>query len=1562
MKQTNNAIKFLMAQYRAIFKNANIAMLAAIAASALAAGQAQAAAASATVTKWSEIPTAAGTTYDGTNQKITITATNTDKENQTAAGGFDIVLTGGTSGTNFIKGNQGKNAFGPAPDAETAPTTSITLNASTGKADGAYLDIGAAADASAEVTVTNVKNLAGTLTVTGGTKASKLLATNIQIGPDAQASRAGEAVAVVALAGSGEIGSATNTEKFDILTGGELKFTAAKAKAASKSGINLNGGKITVVAAATDAAIEGKLNVNNGTVDVAEDGVLTVSGLTTVNSGTVTVSGAESKKGTLTLNGGLTQNGGKIDLKAAKTGGILNVSGNTLVTDGEFSIGSGAVAKFQGNAEFAKDKLTVANGAKIQLGDDLKKGATRTLKVDSSNIKGMLATAEAISGSGAAGSKFVLQLTDSDVIDLSSADANVVKDADGTVSDGIKIDTATLVIKGDKAKFHAKELLTGATQYDFNTLAVGSGASATEQTFKLDGKSVLTVRNALTAKDNGSLKTLTIADGTLNLVATDGVTGTVKADAIVLNHNDSKLGVDGGVWNVKDLTLTSGNATISNAEVDVAGTLSIGDQAGSLTATASIVDVSGTPDDSTGVVPETDKAKLSVKKAQGIKLANTSELHVKASDIFKVEGGKLTVEAKDFVQNGVSGDATTALELKGFTGTLTEEQLQELVAGVGFGGVISGIKVDVKAQDGVSIDKITAGSDAYKDTVVTVDKEVAGTYSVEGVSLGSTQTELSIAKGSMTLNNPESGKFVAKGNDVAGVKLTDASSALVLAGSGEIGAIDAKASGNGSVTIGQLSDGGKVAIGAVGATNQVGTLTVNENVNLTANGAVKVGTLTVDQGVSLNANGDITAEAFSFKGKTLNADGKTITVGGAGKKVEILGGDITAKSLTLATGHDSDVVIAGGANLDLGKLSAIKDKTIAVGQGGADGLGAVVDTDVLALNSGTIFIDPEYGKAASVVFAKSFTDANVDNETDAGLMGGKAVVGANAALAVGFDSEEAARQVLGQYLTNKDGFESPAAPATLAAADAATTTKVANALVLNKQISVGEKDGILVDTSKTYDPTKQVTASDNNVTVGANSALIITDNVYTTAAGGEKQGAAIKFTHSTSGSVSLDASSSVILSGDFDAKDNGLKIFDRDASVSTSKAPAITGNGAKVYSLNGMLSGVIGTDGTVSQLQFKDNGVAYRDASAPVTQMMLNKVKGEYKQNAGKGMVGYDYLTELSKGDSAAALDAVTHAATYAGAQQAAVASVTTMADAMFGRVGAVGVEAASISATGSQANGGVWVSPMYKSVDSDGFGSQGASYGSDVDLAGVAFGADTVNGNMRFGAVFNIGSGDAEGKGQGNGLKDEFDYYGFGIYSAMGFGNFALVGDASLTVISHDVEGFSGVQKFGNARGEADTTAVTMGLTGQYTFATPAVDVTPHLGARFIRLKTDSYDVNSDLGVIATTDFEVQNVFSVPLGVTLSKAFVAGGWSLAPSADLTLTFNTGDTEAKSSTYVYGAEGLDLTAEVLDEVTYGLTVGLGAQYGAFGTSFGINYTGSSNTDSFGVNAQARYMF
>ena len=113
-------------------------------------------------------------------------------------------------------------------------------------------------------------------------------------------------------------------------------------------------------------------------------------------------------------------------------------------------------------------------------------------------------------------------------------------------------------------------------------------------------------------------------------------------------------------------------------------------------------------------------------------------------------------------------------------------------------------------------------------------------------------------------------------------------------------------------------------------------------------------------------------------------------------------------------------------------------------------------------------------------------------------------------------------------------------------------------------------------------------------------------------------------------------------------------------------------------------------------------------------------------------------------------------------------------------------------------------------------------------------------------------------------------------------------------------------------------------------------VDVTPHLGARFIRLNTDSYDSPTSAdGVSRYYRLRCTERILVPVGVTLSKAFVAGGWSLAPSADLTIAFNTGDTDAKANTQFNSSKPMSVATntEVLDEVTYGLTLGLGAQYG-----------------------------
>ena len=834
------------------------------------------------------------------------------------------------------------------------------------------------------------------------------------------------------------------------------------------------------------------------------------------------------------------------------------------------------------------------------------------------------------------------------------------------------------------------------------------------------------------------------------------------------------------------------------------------------------------------------------------------------------------------------------------------------------------VKVDATGE--LTTDNAVQGlqTDAYNDKTLNVadasKNNITSAFSVGNVNVKAEQDVKLAAGGSLILNNASAengkGNFVTKqsgsGTAVGGVQFTDAANSLTLVGAGNIASITAGTDKHGSVVIGQGGEPVKAGAVTVVAGNSIG-----------ANGT-QINDLTLNAGSSLTVeSGDVfTVNLDSQAGTVVDVKGGITT-----NDLQFIGTSLKANSLELTSGSGqtpNENLIAGGAKVELGSLKLADKQLLEIGQNSdvpENSTTASVYAGTLDLNTGSVFVDPSSAIGYSLLAVNNLSGTVTGNQ--AGTLNGTVTVGNNGVFGVGFENDQVLVDMLAKYTD----------PATGALGD------FKSALVLNKQVTLDKtNDGLTVDPAASG-----ASATAGKIELKSGSGLVITDNVYTVDGQGNKQGSAITF---TSGTVNVDGSK-LVLVGDFSGADKAFKVFDG--------ATSITGT-MTIESANGLLTGALdnakGTVGLSFDRTAADKVGAFADASAPVRELLFGKLSGDVK---GQGL-GFDLISDVATSSlSGAVADAAAHAATYAGAQQAAVLSVTTMADAMFGRVGAVGVEAASIAATGSQVNGGVWLTPMYKSMDADGFNAEGASYGSDVDAAGVAFGADSVNGNMRFGAVFNIGSGDAEGKGNGNGLKDEFDYYGFGIYSAMGFGSFALVGDASMTVVSHDVQGLG-------LKGKADTTAVTMGVTGQYTVATPMVDVTPHLGARFIRLNTDSYDLVSADGVVATTDFDVQNVFSVPLGVTLSKGFTTGGWTLAPSADLSITFNSGDTEAKSSTTFTGVKAINLNTEVLDEVQYGLTVGLGAQYGAFGTSFGINYTGSENTDAFGVNAQCRYMF
>ena len=1483
MKQTNNAIKFLMAQYRAIFKNANIAMVAAMAAAALAAGQAQAAT---PIVDWANLTTAV-TQVNAENQ-LEITAADNPAANNNA---FNIEV---TAGTHTIVGTKAGGAVN-----YTAKSGTISLNG-----QGVTLGIGdpAGTNSGAAVTLKELNVFNGTATIGDKNQKSSLTATKLYIGnkpadPETPAPTAA-ATGKVVVGKNGSITLSDAASSFEIAAGGELNFADGVSDAdtvSSNNGIKLNGGTISVTAptAATAAVIEGGITSTNGTISLA---------------------GAKNQNSSLTVSGDVTFDGDS---------GALSVgqSGSLIVDAGQLKLGN----------------ATVTNNGTIEIKNFKDDTAEKSvLDISQAQYDAIFAGKLSLSGASAT-QNFKLNVTDGEV-DLNK----ILTDAGAISGDKLALQQSNVHFSAKAATFDKAAITVAAEKkLTFDKLTAGTAGA-----FKITGSDI-TIKNNLTVTKATTADLTIDGNGTLNLDGV-GADNVISASKITLGQTGTSSG---------SLVVKAGDWSIGSVAVTNSGAFQLKGGSVTLNENASL----SIADDSVTI----DNAKLDASKAgvidlgvaSAISLSNGAKLILDSADVYEVsKAGDVTLTSGDgtaaskFVKDAVkAADGNTYLQLntKDKVDAALAKKIRAAMATTFAGFLDFGDKLEALPEGQVEYGSqdFTAGVNGlYGNTqiVMKTDNQVKDSLSAANLKLSGSGSDVvaDVTAGkTLVLSNAATkhgnNMFIQDASGaVAGVQL-GAGSALALNGDGAVGSIKAAADKNGSVTIGgDVNGNGTVTVkGAIGdSTKAIKSLTVNKDSHLVVEGIKGV---TADKDVK-----NVYTEALTLNaGSSLNAVGQDVTVTGTGTAK--LDGNLNAGKLVFSTANAS-ASIANGALVDVGEFSVSGTGKVSIGTPGVDennkGTSGTLDADKLTLGGATLFVDPALGSKAAIAAVEKLSDKDANG--DAQVLDGKIIVGMNSAVGVGFAGDDKRGQVE-QYLIDAELMD-PTSKSFKA--DVGSVKSIKSALILKTPIKVAAGNGVVVSSAAS----SATTVTANKFELGTDAGLIINDSVYGLDGNGTKTGSAV--TLETKGDVAVGAGSKIILTGDFDGADDGIKIFDNVNAITSDIV---------VTSANGILSGKLDANGKIADLQADDTKLkgAFATISEPVRELLKERIVNS-RNTFDKSQLGAQFLGKVANDildTTGIAADAAAHAATYAGAQQAAVVSVTTMADAMFGRVGAVGVEAASIAATGSQANGGVWLTPMYKSMDSDGFNAQGASYGSDVDAAGVAFGADSVNGNMRFGAVFNIGSGDAEGKGNGNGLKDEFDYYGFGIYSAMGFGSFALVGDASMTVVSHDVEGFG-------LRGKADTTAVTMGITGQYSIATPVVDVTPHLGARFIRLNTDSYDLISADGLLATTDFDVQNVFSVPLGVTLSKAFVAGGWLLAPSADLTLTFNSGDTEAKSTTTFTGAPAIGLNTEVLDEVTYGLTVGLGAQYGAFGTSFGINYTGSSNTDSFGVNAQARYMF
>ena len=835
------------------------------------------------------------------------------------------------------------------------------------------------------------------------------------------------------------------------------------------------------------------------------------------------------------------------------------------------------------------------------------------------------------------------------------------------------------------------------------------------------------------------------------------------------------------------------------------------------------------------------------------------------------------------------------------------------------------------------------------DTVLSNAGINGGNFATEGNS--SELADLHVTKGELTLDSSK-----AAGN--AGAINLDEKTSLTLQGSN-------------AITVEEITGSGWL--------HAETDTTVNKNVTGASLDVLADMVVTGDVDIS----GTIYNHKDAVKGGTLKAANVEAT-----DEVNFVGGSLTAKNVTLNAGgsfvEDAVLTATGvlslGGNLYLGQASDDTCPSKAV-----EGSAGFMDVFELDLNNNALILDPDYDQHASVGAAQYFTGRNSTNEFDGGIADGDLLIGQNSAFGIGATLAETQAALDSLKLTDSTG---------------ALTNGTGAVLYVNRGFTVADDNKIVLDSTATRNELQNGQhPADKGTYVGyieADSGIVMTDNAF----GKDMKATAITFEESGA-QIYAETGSKIILAGQRfttnqqlnllnDADNDGVDIVGENADGSGT-IRVQTENGLLVYDLTGKNQGAGITLGLNNNARSILSG-----ASDPIyetiVQYATNDLDGDTKTTddpvLGEGYTpesiqAYEasdprdesllvrnapdnaLLTASVNSGNGQAAESAARLAVYGGAVQAALTSAKSSSEVIASRMG-IGAQAADLTTAENGVGGGLWVAPIYKNVDSDGFEAQGVDYGTDLNLYGVSLGADyAFMPELRVGLMFNVGSGDADGQGIASNVSNDFDYWGVGMYAGYNIGNFTLVGDLGYSTVDNDVTAASGLADIGELSSSMDASIFTIGITGQYALEFSGVDIKPHAGLRYSSLDLDDYTVDSAVaGEVAGYEADSLSIFSIPVGVTISKDIVAGNWTVKPSFDLTLQGNFGDDEADGTVGWNGVSNLDknLTTEVFDNFTYGANLGVAAQTGNFSLGVGVGYVGSSNTDEFSASANARFTF
>lgn len=276
-----------------------------------------------------------------------------------------------------------------------------------------------------------------------------------------------------------------------------------------------------------------------------------------------------------------------------------------------------------------------------------------------------------------------------------------------------------------------------------------------------------------------------------------------------------------------------------------------------------------------------------------------------------------------------------------------------------------------------------------------------------------------------------------------------------------------------------------------------------------------------------------------------------------------------------------------------------------------------------------------------------------------------------------------------------------------------------------------------------------------------------------------------------------------------------------------------------------------------------------------------------------------------------------------------------------------------------------VWTTPVFNYTDADGLNSDGLGYGSSVKLSSLAVGADYLaDNNVRAGGFFHVGTGKADGNGLADSTDGDVSFWGLGIYSSYTYDKFDISGDLSWTKIKDDVDSSLNMFAYHKLSADIDSTLVKASVNGQYRFTVGSVDLVPNAGLHYTNIKVDGYNVKADGLTVAKIGSSTANIFSIPVGLSVEKTFEMGDdWKLKPVANVSVSYNMGDTDTDFTSSFVGLAGDKLKAEIIDDFTYGAGAGLSlTKNNTASIDAGINYVGSQNTNSFDVFLKGSYQF